>query len=282
MGTHRFLSLVLLTLSFRFLAAEEAPTFRSVRSYPISPLCFPTQIAIDGQQNTFVAGAFSTPQITLGSFTHTNRGGFDGFVARMKPDGTVDWARRLGGASEDWINGLAADAQGNVIVSAVLQSTNVTFGGISFTTTSNSMTVVLKLNGITGETIWSRKFEGRMSDGWATPLGIDRDGNAYISGSFENHAFFLSKLAPNGNTVWEVQHGRCMSGWGPHLYSTKDGEIFIAGSFTNAGASFGHITLTNTGQSTAFAAKYSTSGNVLWATPLSSGNHREITDVASD
>jgi hypothetical protein len=57
-----------------------------------------TATADDGSR--YVAGVFSG-SIVIGTFVLTSHGGDDVFVARLRPDGTVDWAHAVGSRHDE-------------------------------------------------------------------------------------------------------------------------------------------------------------------------------------
>ena len=88
-------------------------------------------IAVDAGGNAYVAGITSSDQSTfpvnLGPSLHL-AGGYDAFVAKVKPDGTtLLWAGYIGGASNDRANAIAVDAKGNVYVAGTTSSSEASF-----------------------------------------------------------------------------------------------------------------------------------------------------------
>src|ERR1035437_397511 len=63
-------------------------------------------IATDASGNVFIAGGFSSPTITFGTYTLTNNGSYDMFLVKYDPSGNVMWAKSAGGANSDVINGI--------------------------------------------------------------------------------------------------------------------------------------------------------------------------------
>src|SRR5439155_1539798 len=80
-----------------------------------SPVGTNRGLALDGQGNSYITGSFSGTT-NLGGVQKTSAGGGDGYVAKYAADGSVVWARSLGGAGDDETTRVAADAIGNVYV----------------------------------------------------------------------------------------------------------------------------------------------------------------------
>ena len=68
-------------------------------------------VSADGVGNIYVAG------ITRGSLAGPNAGDYDAFVAKYDAAGNLQWTKQFGSAARDQVNGVSADALGNVYVS---------------------------------------------------------------------------------------------------------------------------------------------------------------------
>jgi hypothetical protein len=77
-------------------------------------------IAFDAQGNAYITGSTTSSSgiATSGGIQTDLKGGSDGFVAKMKADGTVPviWGTYLGGFSSDGGRGIATDSAGGVFV----------------------------------------------------------------------------------------------------------------------------------------------------------------------
>jgi hypothetical protein len=130
---------------------------------------------------------------------------------------------------------------------------------------------------------WSRvgSFAGSGEDG-GNAVKIDKFGNRYVTGLFSATAtfngqtlashgdtdIFLAKFAQDGSLLWLVQIGGAGNDESGDIAFDFQGNVYLTGWFTNS-ASFGSAngavnTRTGTGE-TIFLAKYSTSGNLVWA-----------------
>ena len=96
-----------------------------------------SSLTVDPAGNAYLAGTTGDPKfpVTSGAYQTTFAGNpvdefgipsnTDGFVAKLKPDGTaLVWATYLGGSGNDSINSISADANGDVWATGTTTSTN--------------------------------------------------------------------------------------------------------------------------------------------------------------
>src|SRR5205823_8870850 len=68
-------------------------------------------VTADADGNAYVGGATRSPDFpTVGAGQPNNRGGFDGFVAKLSSAGVPIYSTYLGGTANDFVFGIALDA----------------------------------------------------------------------------------------------------------------------------------------------------------------------------
>ena len=88
-------------------------------------------VFVDAAGNTYITGVFSgtvdfdpsTGETWLTSTDATN----DVFILKLNADGTLAWARSVGGSGNDQGYGIAVDGSGNVVVTGIFNSANADF-----------------------------------------------------------------------------------------------------------------------------------------------------------
>ncbi|HXC05767.1 MAG TPA: SBBP repeat-containing protein [Bacteroidia bacterium] len=235
-------------------------------------------IYVDASKNTYATGSFASPSITFGTTTLTNNGGLDYFVVKYDPSGNVLWAKGANGLSNDVGNSVAVDAAGNVYVLATSNSTVITFGTVHFTLHGHDDIIVIKYNS-SGTVIWAKGFGGNLDD-VSEGIAVDANGNSYITGYFGSVGFsfgtkpvsnagtnnaFITKLDSSGTVLWANSAGGTNDDRANGIALDASGNTWITGYFSSASASFGTVSLTNTGSDDCFLAKYDASGAISWA-----------------
>ena len=130
-----------------------------------------------------------------------------------------------------------------------------------------------------GAFAWLRQSGGDADHiNYGNALAVDAAGNVFVTGDFSGQAvfgditltsagetdIFLAKYDQNGAVQWARRAGGVGADAGNHVAVDAAGNVHITGWFRDS-ATFGNVTLTNTGEYTAFVARYDASGNLRWA-----------------
>lgn len=264
-------------------------------------------VLVDSANNVYVGGYFVN-QAVFGSgsntVTLTSAGGQDSFLAKYSSDGTLLWAQQSGGTGNDYVNALAFDATGNVVVTGVFQ------GVAAFGQTGNrqAITAMGGYDGYVakyatdGTFAWVRQLSG-TADVFSRGVSTDRSGNIFITGYFmDNVTFgsgsskvvlrtfgqadgFVAKYAANGTFTWVKQFGGLSGDQGNGISVDRSGNVFVAGSATT-GAVFGSGSnskefLPEAG-SDSFIAKYTNDGDFSWVQASGGSGNDQALAVATD
>jgi hypothetical protein len=127
--------------------------------------------------------------ITVGSFNFTSVGGRDLLLVCYKSDGTVSWARQMGGPANEQMGDLALDAKylNVVYVTGSFQSTmsleNAEGKPYTLTSKGGSDAFVAKYTQHSGTLNWARGIGGTGPD-YGNGIDVSNAGHAYVTGSF--------------------------------------------------------------------------------------------------
>ncbi len=164
-------------------------------------------VGVDAAGNIYAAGYQlfrPLPEIT-------SRGGNEGWVAKFDPNGNRLWVRALGSDRDDFIQALAVDAAGNVVV---VGNSSGDLGGSGAAYVSSAFIARFDTD---GNLQWSRQL--RSTGSWDAFFGvaIDAAGNAYAAGRMDG-AFggttaagledvIVTKYDTLGNQQWLARIG---------------------------------------------------------------------------
>jgi hypothetical protein len=243
---------------------------------------------------------------SMGVFNLTSTGGKDAFVAKYTPSGTLVWAQKLGGATDDAGNGIAVGPDGSVYVAGSF-STTATFGTgsskVQLTSAGSNDAFVAKFDAL-GKIVWARAQGGSGDDG-ANAIAIGSDGAIAATGYFQGTAdfdrddqgynltsvgptdVFVSKLDADGEFLWAKRMGGI--GWsqgisiGSSIAIATDGSVYTTGSFqgtANFGSADASQNLSCAGDTDVFVSKLSSSGNYVWARRMGGTGKDQGTGIA--
>jgi PKD repeat protein len=235
-------------------------------------------VAGDASGNTFVGGNFYATA-DFGGTTLTSAGGSDWFLAKYGPTGSLLWAKRMGGTSEDLLDALAVGPDGDVVATGRFSGSS-SFGGTTLVANGTNDMVVAKYSGTNGAHQWSKRFGGAYDDA-ASAVAIDGSNNVFFTGYFRGTAdfgggplsvpyvsdldVFVVKLSSVGTHVWSKHFANTGNERGYGIATDAGGNVVIAGAFSN-GVDFGGGTLTSgNGMTDVFVARFTGSGVHTWS-----------------
>ncbi len=188
-------------------------------------------ISTDAENNVYALVRFESPTVTFGNFTLNCTLGsalgpnppLPSDIALVKYDtnGTVLWAKKIGGAERDFTSAISLDTSGNVYVSAFSESNTTTVGNLSISVASSSIvgSFLAKFDSA-GNALWIKRFQNdnMYTSCRLSGLVFDDLGNYFLTGSFSSDTFtlgattytntaqggfdsFIAKLDPDGNIL---------------------------------------------------------------------------------
>ena len=176
------------------------------------------RIAIDGSGNAYVTGETkSTDFPTKSALYGTYKGGFDVFVTKLSPTGSLVYSTYIGGTGDDSGNGIAVDGSGNVFLAGGTSSSDFpTLGAYQSKFGGVLDAFALELSS-TGSTLMYSTYLGGTGSDVANGLALDSSGNAYLAGLTTSTDFpmvnaiqgtiagtsngFVAKLNGSGNAL---------------------------------------------------------------------------------
>jgi len=141
-----------------------------------------TSIALGLGGTIFLHGEFDT-NINMGGGDVVGAGLADTYVTKLDATGNHVFTKTYGDPLDQIPHGMTVDATGDVIATISLEGT-VDFGGgpaIYAGPAGSSDVVVFKLNGATGDHLWSRRF-GAINDQDSRGVAVDPMNNIFVTG----------------------------------------------------------------------------------------------------
>lgn len=283
-----------------FVAKYQADgTFSWVRQLGGAGSDIAYDIVADADGNTYVTGRFAerftAPIEGNGTpFTFISKGIFDIFVAKYNTDGQRMWVRQYGGENYDSASAIAVDENNNYYLTGFFNGV-LQLGESSLTSNGDFDIFAAKFDE-SGALQWMNQAGGAYSD-LGTSIDLDASGNTYLTGSYEDTAFFgaesitahgstdffLTKLNEAGEIQWVRQGGGEDSDIGLGIATDANGNSHLTGSFSEMivlGSDTIRVDSTNT--AAIFLLQYNADGTLLQNTVSTGSGYDEGTAIAID
>ncbi|MFI5196818.1 MAG: gliding motility-associated C-terminal domain-containing protein, partial [Chitinophagales bacterium] len=254
-------------------------------------------VATDAAGNIYISSSFTKPTMTIESYTFTNAGGNDIFIAKYNPSGILMWATSVGGAGDDYNFGITVASIGNVYITGAFYSPSVTVGSSVISDPYSTGTPVVpyayiaKFSGATGAPLWAQAAGGPNG---AFGVGLTRDakGNVYMTGGFADNsisfgsaainqtypsttgklALYLLQYSPADVVTWSKTIGSPIQHlWGYCIALASCGQVWVSGNYNEQANIDGHTLALAPGPDPIFIAGYDLSGGVVGYAGLGSG-----------
>jgi uncharacterized delta-60 repeat protein len=230
----------------------------------------------------------------------TSDGGYDIFIARYNPDGTLAWAKHAGVASDDDYpfennNGVTTLSDNSTVVTGCF-SDLATFGSgepnETVLTSAGGFDIFIARYNSDGTLAWAKRAGGNSDLGmfYDNGNGITTlsDNSTVVTGFFYVSAtfgpgepnqtvltsagwgdIFIARYNPDGTLVWVKHAGGDSSDYGYGITTLSDNSTVVTGYFYES-ATFGagepnQTILTSTGVEDIFTARYNPDGTLAWA-----------------
>lgn len=217
----------------------------------------------------FVTGSYRSSNISFNTYTLTNNGGSDYFIACYNSAGNEIWAKGEGGNLDDGGTNVLINPNG-IYTTGFFRSTNISFGSNTFTNAAFTNADVFLVNyNSGGNELWAQAYGGNFDD---VPYGLTTDyaGNIFWGGHIHSTSvvmstytlncagvgdLFIAKTNIAGTLMWAENIGGLQDEGISGLASDLNGRIFATGFFNSFSVNFGATALNNTGSADLFIAK---------------------------
>lgn len=241
-------------------------------------------VAVDASGAATVTGFFSGTA-TFGTgpdqTTLNSAGMEDAFVARYRADGSLDWARQIGGPDIDSGSGVSMGPNGSAVVTGNFSGT-AAFGSTTLISAGSADAFVARYLP-DGSLEWAQGAGGTDYDA-GMDVAVDSSGAATVIGDFNGTAvfgsageqvtvngsndIFIARYGADGALDWAQQAGGPKSEGARGVAVDRSGLATLTGYIEGA-ATFGtgsdQVTLIGEGEQDPFLARYDASGTLVWA-----------------
>ncbi len=241
----------------------------------------------------------------MDTFYLNSSGGNDIFIQKLGPDGSLVWAKSIGGYGGDRAVSLSMDQEGNLYITGHF-GPYVDFdpgvGDFMISTSDIRDVFILKLN-FDGEFMWVKHIEGLSMEN-ARNIEIDSDGNIYVLGEYNymtdfdpgvnvynlspinNYKdIFILKLDHLGDFVWVKSVGGAGSEYARSMCVDDSGYVNIIGEFSSdidVDPDSGIYNLSSNGYNDYFILRLDSTGSFVWGKNVGGSNQDFGFSITSD
>jgi phage gp45-like len=263
-----------------------------------------SSITTDSSGNVLVGGHFYG-NIDIdgdGNNDFISNGSWDGYAAKFDSNGNfVVWAKQIGGSSWDTARSITTDSSGNVLVGSEFQGNiDIDGDGNNDLTSNGSWDGYAAKFDSNGNLVWAKQIGG-SSDDYAESITTDSSGNVLVGGEFQgnididgdgnndftsngNRDGYAAKFDSNGNLVWAKQIGGSSDDRAYSITTDSSDNVLVGGYFQgNIDIDGdGNNDFTSNGGLDAYAAKFDSNGNWVWAKQIGGSSDDRAYSITTD
>ena len=285
---------------------------------------FGWSIATLADGSALVAGCFTyTATFGVGEPNETTLtsenypfGGYEVYVAKYDPGGTLAWAKSTWRVP--WVGDIAAFSDGSSVITGSFTETAIFGMGEPHETTLDPAKLSMRDIFVArynpdGTLAWAKSASGPNHDSGSAVAALP-DGSALVTGVINGEPtdepvifgagepnetalgsagyvdVFVAKYNPDGTLAWAKRAGGPGNDGGTSIAALPDGSAAVTGFF---GADFGdgtavfgpgegnQTTLTSAGNDDVFVAKYMPDGRLTWAVPAGDSSWGDSGSIAA-
>lgn len=260
-------------------------------------------IAIDNKDNLYIFGyTLSTNLPThTSSFQDTLKGSYDTFISKFDSSGNHIWTTYIGGTNVDLASSIKATHDNCLVLLGYTNSIDfpTTSGAFQTTHAGQYDVFIIKID-TSGNIIWSTLFGGTGGE-LGVDASLDFNNHIVIAGQTNSSNFpsttgafqplplggndaFIAKFNQNGQLLWASCYGGTATEDAHAITSDFENNIIITGmtNSTDLFISSNAVQSLNNGFFDIYIAKFSPSGNLIWATYFGGSNYDDIYGIHSD
>ena len=260
-------------------------------------------LCIDRQQNVYIAGFFSAvaniTQVGGPANSLVSAGSQDIYIAKYDPTGSIIYATRAGGATQDYANKISVDSTGALYVAGgfgCCSNSTINFGN-NLNNAGNWGGFLAKASP-TGVWQWGVGMGAAGSESFSDVKVDDVNDRVYVIGHFAGnsnissrppglgvnvtsngaHDIMLAAYNLNGSLQWTRTVGGVGEDYGFGMEIDANRNVIVVGSSAST-ADFGGTTLTLSGTTHGYYARYSPANALQDVQKVGSGTSFTVSDI---
>jgi hypothetical protein len=220
-------------------------------------------VTVDGSGNVYVV-AYYYGSATFGSITKTTSSGFEHVLVKYNKNGDLQWVKSMPGNTS-----IIFDSSDNLYTTGEFYG-ELILGSTTLISQGKADIYIAKYdNG--GNVQWASSAGGTGND-YGKNIGLDKNGNLYILGSYQGTANFgsITKSTTENSEDFIARYDSANANWvwvqpshGSDLAVDNSGNVYLSGSFFDT-ITFGLVSITSRGMTDIFVAKYNSGGTFQW------------------
>ena len=146
-----------------------------------------------------VGGYFESNSIQLGNYTLTDNGNGNGMIIKYSREGEVEWAKSVGGGSEDYIYSVSGTSDGGYIAGGKFCSFIFQIGEYSFVNTSAITGIIIRFENVAVNNPIKAEGIGASNDDEIHSVAVTEDGGYIAVGYFESSSIQVGEYTLTNN-----------------------------------------------------------------------------------
>lgn len=247
-------------------------------------------VALDGAGNIYVTGSTQSANWVSGGGDTGFGGHGDGFVAKIRPDGSLAWSTYLSAGDKTDASAIAVSTSGDLYVTGSVSAAE--WIGNQDRYVYDAPDAFLARVSRTGRMIWTKTFGGHWDDSGCA-VTADASGSIYVGGSTDSDGWvsggasasrggltdgFLARFSADGSQIWSTYLGGSNHDEAKAIAADGSGNIYVAGATSSAGWVSGGFDTSLSGTD-GFLAKFGSDGRVAWSTYVGSATSADALAV---
>jgi Secretion system C-terminal sorting domain len=253
-------------------------------------------VATDKWGNVYTTGWFEYAPVTFGTVTLANAGAKDIYLLKYDSSGNLLWARAFGGGADETTIKVVTDNNNNVYITGSFSSDTVIIGSDTAIRVVIQNAFAAKLDA-SGTVKWVRTGAGYSA---AAGIAADTFGNIFETGAFYDTvlrfgaitvtnphlgaiAMYIAKYDSMGNVLWAKSYNDSIYSINSVGIATdRVGNAVVAGTFNGAALALDTFHFASNASLSIFLAKFSPSGQLLWARAAGDSLLNQPNDIIID